>query len=298
MEKLDINNSDNTRYLRRAELSQDKIEAILQGAMQEFLTQGFAATTMDKVTAAAGVSKATVYSYFQDKETLFIALIERLIGTCGVALNQQNPEIFQGEPREVLSDVANNLLNQFSKNFSDQPELLDLIRLMIAESGRFPMLAQHLIRNVDQEFVQVMTKYLRSQSDSSGVSHPTLHITDPEATTRVFLGTLVHFTMVEYIFQAGDILPMERQRLIDCLVNMIIGNQKTDGDKYAAIKDKSSRRKRSSSGKFASDYKEPKNLRSLRLTNTAWHNLDEMAQKHNLTRTELIEMFARGVKFD
>ncbi|MEO1187293.1 MAG: TetR/AcrR family transcriptional regulator, partial [Cyanobacteria bacterium J06636_27] len=54
--------------------SSEKVEAILQGAMQEFLTHGFAGTTMDKVTAAAGVSKTTVYSYFQDKEKLFIAL--------------------------------------------------------------------------------------------------------------------------------------------------------------------------------------------------------------------------------
>jgi AcrR family transcriptional regulator len=282
-------NSD-TRYLRRAEPSQDKIEAILQGAMQEFLTQGFAATTMDKVTAAAGVSKTTVYSYFQDKETLFIALIERLIGTCGVALNQQNPEIFEGEPREVLTALATNLLNQFSKNISDTPELLDLIRLMIAESGRFPMLAQHLVRNVDREFVQVVTKYLRS--------HPELPITDPEATTRILLGALFHFTMIEYTFQAGKIMPMEGQRLIDCLVDLIVGKQKTDPQKYAAIKDKSSRRKRSQSGKFEPDYKEPKNLRSLRLTDTAWQNLDEMAQKHNLTRTELIERLARGIKFD
>ena len=50
--------------------SAEKVEAILQGAMQEFLRHGFAATTMDKVTAAAGVSKTTVYSYFQDKEKL------------------------------------------------------------------------------------------------------------------------------------------------------------------------------------------------------------------------------------
>ncbi|MEO0369265.1 MAG: TetR/AcrR family transcriptional regulator [Pseudomonadota bacterium] len=202
------NNSDTS-------LSVEKVEAILQGAMQEFLTHGFAATTMDKITATAGVSKATVYSYFQDKERLFIALIERLVTTSQGALNQKNPEIFQGEPEKVLADLANNLLNQFDKNFSDRPELLNLIRLMIGESGRFPMLAQYMVRNIDEKFFQVVAKYLRS--------HPQLQLTDPEATTRVFMGTLVHFTMIEYMLQAGDIMPMERQRLIDCLVNLIVG---------------------------------------------------------------------------
>jgi AcrR family transcriptional regulator len=266
--------------------SQDKMDAILQGAMEEFLTHGFAATSMDKVTAAAGVSKTTVYSYFQDKETLFIALIERLVATCGDVFNQQNPELFAGEPRKVLADLANNFLNQLSDNVSDRPELLDLIRLMIAESGRFPMLAQHMVHNRDKQFVQIVTQYLRS--------HPELQLTDPEATARIFLGTLIHFVMVEYMLQAGEILPMERQRLINCLVNLITCQQTTDGEKYSAIKDKSSRRKRSISGKFERDYAEPKRLRSIRLTDTAWENLDAIAQKNNLTRTELIELLARG----
>jgi AcrR family transcriptional regulator len=277
-----------TGRLRPPQASQDKIDAILQGAMEEFLTHGFAATSMDRVTAAAGVSKATVYSYFQDKETLFIALIERLVETCGDVLDPENSEVFAGEPREVLANLAHNFLNHKEKSVSDKPELLDLIRLMIAESGRFPMLAQHMVRNRDKQFVQVVSQYLRS--------HPELHLTDPEATTRIFLGTLIHFVMVEYMLQAGEILPMKRERLVDCLVNLITSGQITDGEKYSAIKDKSSRRKRSTSGKFERDYAEPKRLRSIRLTDTAWENLDEIAQKHNLTRTELIELLARGEK--
>ena len=270
--------------------SVEKVEAILQGAMQEFLTHGFAATTMDRVTAAAGVSKTTVYSYFQDKEKLFIALIERLITTHGGVLNQLGPEIFQGEPAEVLTALANNLLNQFSKKVSDTPEVLDLIRLMIGESGRFPMLAQYMVRSIDKNVVQVLSQYLRS--------HPELQLTDPEATTRVFLGAIVHYTMIEYMLQAGEVMPMERERLVDCLVGLIVGKQKNAGDKYAAIREKSSRRKRSSSGKFKRDYQEPKNLRSLRVTDTAWESLDAIAQKNNLSRSELIERFARGEKFN
>jgi AcrR family transcriptional regulator len=45
----------------------DKTEQILQGAMREFLTHGYAGTSMDKVAKTGGVSKATVYSYFADK---------------------------------------------------------------------------------------------------------------------------------------------------------------------------------------------------------------------------------------
>ena len=284
------------RAIKKADSNMDisqpseKVEAILQGAMQEFLTHGFAGTTMDKVTAAAGVSKTTIYSYFQDKEKLFIALIERLITNHGIALNELNPEMFQGQPAEVLSNFATHLLNQFAKDASESPEFLDLIRLMIAESGRFPMLAQYMVSNIDNNVVQVISKYLSSYSE--------LQIKDPEATTRVFLGALVHYTMIEYMLQAGEIMPMERERLIKCLINLIIPQQETDADKYTAIKEKTSRRKRSSSGKFEQDYQEPKNVRSLRLTDTAWENLDQIARDNNLTRSELVERLARGEKFD
>jgi AcrR family transcriptional regulator len=263
-----------------------KVEAILQGAMQEFLTHGFAGTTMDRVTAAAGVSKATVYSYFQDKEKLFLALIERSISNHRSVLDRLDPEFFQREPAAVLGDLANNFLNQVSNT----PELLDLIRITIAESKRFPLLAQHMILNTDRQFVAVVTQYLRS--------YPGLQLNDPAATTRVFLGTLVHFAIVEYLLQAGEIMPMERQRLVDCLVDLITCQRSTDVDKYAAIKEKSSRRNRNSSGRFERDYTESKQLRSIRLTDTAWENLKAIATKNNLTRTEAIELLARGIQLD
>jgi AcrR family transcriptional regulator len=264
-----------------------KIEAILKGAMQEFLTHGFAATTMDNITAVAGVSKATVYSYFPDKEALFIALMEHLIQRKWAILDRLNPDLFQGEPTQVVFKIANIFIDRFSESVGDTPELLDLLRLAIAESGRFPHLTQSLILSKDKQFVDSFTQYLQA--------HPELGLIDAGATARVLLGTLVHFMMVEYIFQAKEIFPMERQRLVNCLVSLITGQQKIEEDKYAAIKNKSSRRKRSSSGTFEQEYDEPKHLRSIRVTDTAWENLDAMAQKNNLTRTELIEKLARGI---
>ena len=48
-------------------------------------------------------------------------------------------------------------------------------------------------------------------------------------------------------------------------------------------------------GKFSPDYgNETKKLRSIRLTDTAWELLAEIADKNHITRTEVIELFARG----
>jgi AcrR family transcriptional regulator len=264
-----------------------KVEAILKGAMQEFLVHGYAATSMDRVTFAAGVSKTTVYSNFRDKEQLFIALVKTLVKKSQGVLCCIQQDTLQGNPSDVLKQLATNFLNGLNKSIDDSPEILDLIRLIIGESGRFPMLAQIMVRDRDKPIIELVTNYLNS--------HPELKIPDCEAAARIFLGSLVHFAMVKHILHCHEILPMEQERLIETLVYFLTMNQNNQtSSKYSAIKEKSSRRQRSSTGKFESDYKdEKKNLRSIRVTDTAWEQLDKIAKENNLSRSELIEIFAR-----
>lgn len=54
-----------------------KRQAILDAAKRLFVSMGYASTSMDAVATEAGVSKLTVYSHFNDKETLFSAEIGR-----------------------------------------------------------------------------------------------------------------------------------------------------------------------------------------------------------------------------
>lgn len=272
-------------------LSGEKVDAILAGAMQEFLTHGYAATTMDKITAAAGVSKTTVYSYFQDKEGLFTALVERLAQeNYREAFSPQDSQFLAGEPRIVLRRLAINIVDRINP----KKELLSLVRLIIGESGRFPSLAQVFVRNVDKPILELLCQYF--------TDHPELQLPDPEVAARIFLGTIVHFVILQEILHCQQMLPMDRDRLIDNLINLITINQipkSVTADQYSGTKQKSHRRKRTSSGKFQMDYSsEPKHLRSIRLTDTAWEKLAALAAENNLTRSEMIEIFARQGYFD
>ena len=66
-------------------------------------------------------------------------------------------------------------------------------------------------------------------------------------------------------------------------------------DQYSGTRQKSQRRPRTSDGKFETDYGDsPKRLRSIRLTDEAWEKLLEIADKNQVTRSEVIEIFARG----
>jgi len=65
------------RNRRVAGMDPEKRRQILDGAQAIFHAQGFDAASMNEIAAAAGVSKGTLYVYFEDKEHLFVALIER-----------------------------------------------------------------------------------------------------------------------------------------------------------------------------------------------------------------------------
>jgi AcrR family transcriptional regulator len=183
----------------------DKTEQILQGAMQEFLTHGYAGTSMDKVAKTGGVSKATIYSYFQDKEGLFAALIQRLAAEKLVYF-----PVPETEPAIALRFIATTLLDQASK----EPQFLTFVRLVIAESGRFPQLAQIFVRNLTKPGIERLTEYLASR--------PELKLSDPEATARIFIGSLVHFQLTQDMMHGQEIIPMDRDRLIEGLMHLIL----------------------------------------------------------------------------
>lgn len=193
------------------QLSPKKAEAILAGGMQEFLAHGYAGTSMDRIATAAGVSKATVYSHFQDKEGLFTALIEQLVQGKFRSLFEPSPENLQLEPRIFLHELANRFLD-ISVN---EPQFLNFMRLIIGESGRFPQLARAFVRNIERNSFGMLQQYL--------AACPQLKLADPEATARIFIGAVVHFLIVQEMLHSKDIVPMERDRLINNLVDSILG---------------------------------------------------------------------------
>jgi AcrR family transcriptional regulator len=189
-----------------------KPEQILQGAFQVFLQHGYAGTSMDRVAAEAGVSKHTIYNHFQGKEGLFIALIERLVLRhfqmefgCGV------PET--APPEKVLRRFAEILLARM-----DDPEYIAFVRLMIAESGRFPDLAQLYVREVIQCGTEVLSAYFKSR--------PELDVPDPAMTCQVFFGSLISFILSQEVLHGKFIIPASKERLIHYLVDLVLDYHK------------------------------------------------------------------------
>ena len=187
----------------------EKTAAILDGAMQIFLEQGYAGTTMDKVASAAGVSKPTIYNHFQDKEELFNALLEKLVLEKEWAKCPLDLQNFSSEPAHiVLKRIANEVLD----NCTDSSEQMTFLRLVIGESGRFPELSKSFIRNMDKPIINSLSGYFASQGVSA-----------PDVAARMFMGTLIFFLMTSEMMGGKDIIPIDRDYLVDNLINMILG---------------------------------------------------------------------------
>lgn len=188
--------------------SSSKARQILDGARQEFLRNGFAATTVDNVAATAGVSKATIYSYFKGKEGLFKALVEQLA--------EERLKFFADfqkttvNPREVLQNLAQAALEKNANDSSFQY----FQRMLIGESDRFPEMSRIFVETMMKPGLAQLTAYLASQ--------PQLHIKDPEATARIFIGAVIHYSMVQELLNGKELLPLERDRLVNSLVDLII----------------------------------------------------------------------------
>lgn len=185
----------------------EKREQILQGGMQVFLKHGYAGTSMDRVAAAAGVSKQTIYSHFQDKEGLFTALIERV--TIHRVQHELGTETLAGEPKVLLRQLAEAFLHTMGN-----PDYLNLLRVIVAESERFPELAQLYSRTVIHRGRQILSSYLQQ--------HPELGIADPEATAHIFCGSLVSFLLSQEILYGKTTCPLAAERLIESLVSLLI----------------------------------------------------------------------------
>ena len=63
------------RSNHRAERAAERRQAIIEAALDEFITRGFTATRLDDIARRADVAKGTIYLHFKDKEALFQELI-------------------------------------------------------------------------------------------------------------------------------------------------------------------------------------------------------------------------------
>ncbi|BDG09572.1 TetR/AcrR family transcriptional regulator [Anaeromyxobacter paludicola] len=124
--------------MARAALSQAKQQQILAGARAVFLEVGFERASVDVMAARAGVSKATVYSHFQDKKALFVACsIEQSAG-----MRQGVLQLLEASSGDLENDLLR--LGETVMRYVLSRDAIALRRVVVAEASRFPELGRAL----------------------------------------------------------------------------------------------------------------------------------------------------------
>jgi AcrR family transcriptional regulator len=125
----------------RAERTAERRTAIIEAALDEFISRGFTATRLDDVAKRAGVAKGTIYLHFKDKESMF----EELIRTALVPLigRMAAPPPIGGSVRDAVEGFAQNFIREVATTRRG-----DIVRLIVAEGPRFPAVADFYYREV------------------------------------------------------------------------------------------------------------------------------------------------------
>lgn len=129
------------KWQRRKEARPDEL---VEAALDLFVEKGFATTRLEDVAQRAGVSKGTMYLYFDSKESLFLAVVRRaLVPTLveGEALLASH----QGASAELLGILIRRWWERIGISKGS-----GILKLMIAESANFP----DITRIYHQEVVQ------------------------------------------------------------------------------------------------------------------------------------------------
>ncbi len=184
-----------------------KRRQILDGAYRLFMRQGFDATSMGDIAREAGVSKGTLYVYFDSKERLFQVLVAE-------EKERQFPAIFAVDPdnhdvREVLTRVG----RQFAR-FVTAPHVVMATRTVVAMAERMPEIAVEFYDEGPRLCAGRLAQYLEAQ-----VAAGILAIDDVSLAAAQFL-ELTQTTLVRPLMFGAKERPSDAQ--IDAVVELAV----------------------------------------------------------------------------
>ncbi len=166
-------------------------EEIVAAALEEFVERGFAATRLADVARRAGVTKGTVYLYFESKEALFRAVIRQTIVPV-IAQGESIAQSFEGSARDLLE----RLIREYWR-LVYETSLAGIPKLMMAEAANFPQLARFYYGEVVTRGHRLLAGVIER-----GIQNGEFRPVDLRAATKLALSPLMHAIVAQRAFAA------------------------------------------------------------------------------------------------
>lgn len=132
-------------------------KSILDAALQVFIARGLKAASMEGIARAAGVAKITLYRHYETKEQLFVEVARRaqlsVRARLGTMADADVP--LEAALREIITKLYDGYTH---------PDYIAVIRMVIAEAGRFPKLGRAMLEDA-QHISEPLVDYLQKLKD-------------------------------------------------------------------------------------------------------------------------------------
>lgn len=166
-----------TRWKRRKEARPQELTA---AALDLFVEKGFAATRLDEIAARAGVSKGTLYLYFENKEELFKAVIREGL----LPLLAEGEELMASMPGPA-GELFKAIVLRWWEIVGEGP-IGGIPKLIFAEARNFPEIARfyadEVIERGKRLFVAVFQR---------GIDSGEFRSFDPQALVHIVISPLI-----------------------------------------------------------------------------------------------------------
>lgn len=185
-------------------------QELLAAALDLFVERGYAATRLDDVAARGGVSKGTLYLYFDNKEELFKAVVrENLVSVLDEA--EDYIAQFKGTSSELLREFFLGWWQRIGET-----KLSGITKLMMAESGNFPDVA----RFYHEEVISRTNALVISVLDR-GIAAGEFRALDTVNANLVIVAPMVMLLMWKHSFNSCRLEPISSSDYLDCFIDLI-----------------------------------------------------------------------------
>ncbi len=185
-------------------------QELLAAALDLFVERGYAGTRLDDVASLAGVSKGTLYLYFDNKEELFKAVVrENLVSALADAEDLMAG--FEGHSSELLRRLVHYWWNRVG-----QTKLSGISKLMMAESGNFPDVARFYHAEVVSRGEALVVSILQR-----GMARGEYRDIDVEHAKLVIIAPVMMLMLWKHSFTGCRQGPIDSHAYLDCLLDLL-----------------------------------------------------------------------------
>ena len=196
-----------SRWNRR---KQARPPEILGAALKVFAEKGYAGARMDDIAKRAGVTKGTIYLYFESKEAVFKTLVRDTIGAA-LAIVTESVRVSEGPAKDLVRFALTTMGHLLTTS-----DRVVLPKIIIAESGNFPELARFYREEVIDRGLAVLAGVIER-----GVAQGEFRKVPVEHAVRLCIAPVLLGAIWRVTFAGFDETPYNYQGLIDTHLDVL-----------------------------------------------------------------------------